>query len=378
MINIHAVLGEDPDKVGEKGPGKRRSLPFVEDKSFDAVNAIRNTYNLSWDDFFNRLHLYEYGLHYIFQAPKVLTKAMILDHNTCMGLITQWVMNSSKNMTNPNAPPDIKKLKEKLQPKGKAAVCIAAGPSMVKYDHLRLLHDSGFDGLIFCAAHALKATLDAGVIPDVCVVVDGNGDKIPAFFDHDIVRKHAPNINLVACMSVHPKTLDMWGHHNVYFFRTGVPFDLIPNVDTLLAVMYSTYTELDSGGNNGAALYSVASWLGCPEVAFIGLDLGYYKDFPYEDTMYFNAYSGSIGTAYKDVNDMISRCYEDVHHPIFDTDCYIDFVYATFRDAVLNMAKVYKEHFKSQLVNCTGGGTIFGDEIICKPFSEFLEEHKKP
>lgn len=374
MIDIHAVMGEDPDKKDEKKPGGRRSLPYVADEDFESLNKIRGQYDLTWAEFFRRLNLYAYGLHYIFQAPPELTKSLILDHNTCMGLVTQWVMNMSKNMINPKAPPDIKALKEKIKTEGKRAVCIAAGPSVKKYDHLTLLKNSGFDGIIICAGHSLKAVLEAGIVPDICVVVDGNGEKIPAFFDHDIVRKHAPKINLVTCMAVHPKTLAMWGHHNVHFFRTGVPTNLIPNVDTLIAVMYSDYTELDSGGNNGSAMYSVAAYLGCPEVAIIGLDLGYYKDFPYEDTMYYHAYANSIGSVYKDPQDMISRCFEDVHHPDFNTDCYIDFVYATFRDATLNMAKNYKAYFKSQLVNCTGGGTVFGDDIICKPFSEFLEE----
>jgi hypothetical protein len=376
-IDIEAVTGRCEGEY-VKGPGRKRSLPFVEDKSFNAVNKVREKYDLEWNEFFRRLAMYESGLHYIFTAPKDFTKSVILDHNTVMGLIPLWVMNIARNLTDPNAPPDIMKLKEKLHTEGRACIAIAAGPSVQLRGHLQQLHAArkcGYKGLVFCAAHALRGALEAGVIPDVVVVVDGNDEKIPVFFQHEIVARYVKDMNLASCISVSPKTLDAWGKKNIYFFRTSIPGNMLPNVDTLISTMFGQYPELDSGGNNGAAMYSLACLLGCSECAMIGFDLGYPKGTPYEDTMYFNAYCGSIGEHYKDVPDMIERCYEDFHHPVFDTDYYFDFVYAVFRDCFFEMTQAYQKHFGTKAVNCTEGGTVYCEGLECIPLKDFIDRH---
>jgi hypothetical protein len=281
-----------------------------------------------------------------------------------------------ENLIDPNAPESIMKLRELLHTEGRPCISIAAGPSLAIRGHLQQISESGFSGLIFCAGHSLKATLEAGIIPDVVVVVDGNADKIPAFFDHDIVREHAKEIRVAACISVSPKTLEIFPRENIFFFRTSIPGNLLPNVDTIVATLFGQYPELDSGGNNGSSMYSLACMLGCSECAMVGFDLGYPAGFPEKDTMYFNAFAGSIGTHYRDVDDMVEKCYEDFHHPVFSTDYYFDFVYAVFREGFHEMAKVYSKHFGTKAVNCTEGGTLYCEDLECIPLKTFIKRHK--
>jgi len=375
-IDIHKVMGTDEE---ENPSGRKRPISWVEDKAFNAVNDLRKEFKLSWNDFFKCLMLYRNGLRYMFLAPRTLDKGLVLDHNTCMGLITLWVTNTAKNMMRPDPPADISVLKNLCGYGGKSAIAVAAGPSVARKGHLELLkqYRDKIDCPIITTAHSLKALLDAGIVPDLVEVVDGNGEKIPAFFDHDIIRQHADDITFVTCMGVHPNTIAKWTGKKVYFFRSPVPENLLPNVDSLISFMYPDYTEMDTGGNNGSALYPLMGYLGCKEVAFVGLDLAYPIDLPKDQTMYYHAYLNSVGTAYKDAQDMISKCYEDCHHPAFGTDCYFDFVYAVFRESTFNMAKAYKKHFGCQFINCTEGGSVYSEDIICKPFRDFLDEHAR-
>lgn len=375
-IDIHQVIGSE---VEENPAGKKRPLSWVENKAFDSVNDLRKEFKMSWNDFFKCLKLYKNGLRYMFTAPRKLDKGLVLDHNTCMGLITLWVTNTAKNMSRVDAPPDVSVLKDICGYSGKSAIAIAAGPSAKKHDHFGLLkqYRDSIDCPIATTAHSLIPLLKAGIVPDIVEVVDGNGDKIPAFFEDDIVRQHAGDINFVACLSVHPNTMAKWSGEKKYLFRSPVPENLLPNVDSLISFMYPQYTEMDTGGNNGSALYPLLAYLGCREVAYIGLDLAYFPELPKDETMYYHAYAESVGQVYKDAQDMVSKCFEDFHHPVFDTDCYFDFVYAVFRESTFNLAKVYKQAFECQFINCTEGGSVASNDIISKPFRTFLNEQRR-
>ena len=56
--------------------------------------------------------------------------------------------------------------------KNDSAIVIGRGPSLKKFDHLKLLANSKYDGNIVCTDGALKSVLDSGVTPD----------KFPKFF----------------------------------------------------------------------------------------------------------------------------------------------------------------------------------------------------
>ena len=351
---------------------RKRYLPGVEDEYFDAFNDVRKRYQLTWNDVFRRFRIYQNGIEYIFSAPGEMTKQVKLDINTVMGLINLWINNIRENWYEIDKNPDVKELKNKYE--GKSAIVIGAGPSLEINKHLDLLSEQeDLDKyVIISTAHSLKACLEHKVIPDFCSFVDGS-PVMKKFIDDPLVDNYTDAIDMVFCASTHPDVVERWNGINKYFFLSPIPQNLIPNVDTFLSVLLPDTQELDTGGNSGSFSYSLAVHLGCSPVAMIGMDLSYPKGTPYEKTQYYDAYMRSVGTAYKNKQTMIDECYTDFHHPEFNTDCYTDFVYDVFFNSLLEMAEYNKERYETQLINCTEGGAIRGENIKSMTLREFLD-----
>jgi len=347
-------------------------LPPVDKAAYEAVDKIRADYNLSWDDFFQRLHLYANGLHYMFQAPAEFTKQLQLDLNTAMGLIDMWCANIEANFCECKRCGDIQQIRPRFE--GRTALIVGAGPSLHRRGHLDALKrakEGGWDGDVITTAHALIWCLEAGVIPEIVCIVDG-APVIAQFLDDPRVDQYADDINFCACTSIHPDTLNRWPGSKKYFFRTSVPWNILPNVDTLLAKVQPNYTEIDSGGNNGTACLSLAVALGMQRVGAIGFDLGYPKGFPYQETQYWEAYAQSIPEHYKDEADLIEKVYHDYLHTVFGTWSYYDFVYEVFRNSLFELTTVYRKHGIVDFINCTEGGTVEHESIRCMSLEKFL------
>lgn len=366
---------KEPEQVKVK---RKRFLPGIEDEHWNSFNAVRKKHNLSWSQVFERFQMYQNGIEYIFSAPGEMTKSLRLDLNTVMGLVSLWISNIRGNWYDIDKNPDISKLLENNVYKGVPAVCIGAGPSLKEKQHLKMLKENCGNRVIFSTVHSLIWCLEEGIVPQFTAVVDGS-PVMEKFIDHPLVDEYAEEIKIVFCASASPDVVKRWKGSQKYFFLSGIPQNLIPNVDTYISMMLPGLTQLDTAGNSGSFNYSLASYLGCNPIAMIGMDLGYPKDFPYEKTMYYHAYAQSIGKGkdgYKDAQDMIAKCYTDFHHPVFGTDSYHDFVYDVFRTSLFSNAKMNKEQFGTNLINCTEGGTIYTEDgsIECMTFKEFLDK----
>lgn len=374
-------MGKGKPRTG--GEPRLRYLPEIPDEDWDSLNKLRKEHSLSWKQVFERLRVYRGGVEYIFTAPGKMTKQTRLDLNTVMGLINIWISNIGHNWYEIHNSPDIAVLKETGTYAGRPAICVGAGPSLFDHEHLDRLAESSFQdkgGVVLSTAHALKWCLGVGVVPDIVNVVDSD-QKMVDFIagasvdDEPAVDEMADEIKLVYIASTHPEVLARWRGKQKYTFMSGVPQDLIPNVDTFLSVLLPELTQLDSGGNSGTFNFSLAAYLGCSPVGLIGMDLSYPKDYPYERTQYYNAYLQSVGLEYRDVRDMIEKCYTDYTHPIYKTECYYDFVYEVFRNGIHELSKIYEQTWGTKLVNCTEGGAIYGDNIECIGLEEFIERY---
>ena len=361
-----------------KKQARKRYLPEVEDKFFDSFNNIREQHQLTWNEVFKRFQIYQNGIEYIFSAPGEMTKQLKLDLNTVMGLINLWINNIRENWYAIDTQPDIKVLQNTHA--DTPAIVIGAGLSLEINKHLDLLSERAADlnkFTIISTAHSLKACLEHGVIPNFCSFVDGS-PVMEEFIDDPLVDEYADAIEMVFCASTHPDVVKRWKGGSNYFFLSGIPQNLVPNVDTFLSVLLPELTALDTGGNSGSFTYSLAAYMGCSPVAMIGMDLAYPKYLPYEKTQYYDAYMQSVGTEFKNKQDMIDKCYTDFKHPVFGTESYYDFVYEVFFNSLIEMVKHNKEKLGTQLVNCSEGGAIHGDDIKCCTLKAFLDRELSP
>jgi hypothetical protein len=366
------------------GKGKtRRFIPAIPDEDWHSLNNLRKEHKLSWEQVFERFRMYSGGVEYIFTAPGKLTKQTRLDLNTVMGLINTWISNISHNWYEIHNTPDISVLKKAGTYAGRPAICIGAGPSLFDHEHLDLLAESSFQdkgGVIFSTAHSLKWCLDAGIVPDIVNVVDGD-QKMVDFIsgapegDGLDVNEVVDTIKLVYIASTHPEVLNRWEGKQKYTFMSGVPQSIIPNVDTFLSVLLPELTQLDTGGNSGTCNFSLAAYLGCGPIGLVGMDFSYPKNYPYDQTQYYNAYLRSVGLEYRDVQEMIEKCYTDYVHPVYETECYYDFVYEVFMNGLLELSKTYEQVWGTKLINCTEGGAIHADNIECIGLGEFIERY---
>lgn len=363
---------------------QKRYLPGIADEHWNSFNAVRKKYNLSWSQVFERFQIYQNGIEYIFTAPGEMTKQLRLDLNTIMGLMSQWLTNIKDNWYLIDKNPDISELKDaystktRIETKGKKALLIAAGPSLENYIQEAHPLKQGLkqDTVIFSTLHSLKWCLENGIVPQFTGVVDAS-DLMVNFIDSPLVDEHADEITMICCASTHPEVFKRWKGKKLFFFRSGIPQNILPNTDTFLSILLPKLTELETGGNSGSSMYSIANFLGCNPIGMIGFDFGYPKGFPYDQTKYYHAYSISIGAGkeYKDVQAMISECYTDFHHPVFKKDAYYDFVYEVFRNSLFEMVKYNKKlNPEHRLINCTGQGTIYTEDgsIECMTLEEFL------
>lgn len=251
---------------------------------------------------------------------------------------------------------------------GEPALIIAAGPSIHEKNHIQLLADKGFGGKIFACDRMLIPLLKAGVIPDYVACVDGNREKIVKWFDDPIVDKYAKKIKGLFTTTTAPNAAKRFKDAGGQLFWFHGMLDQFYNLDSVTSFMnYMTgSTAISCGGNVGGACWTLAYYLKCSKIILIGLDLGYTKDTPIEETAYYEQLSASGAPL-----EGIQPFYEEGINPDFSCQYYTDIVFKHYKEALLEMVAMAD----IETINATGGGSLFGPGIKGMKFEKVLEEY---
>lgn len=285
--------------------------------------------------------------------------------NTALNLAPVWVKNIADNLGRIKNEHDIRELKNIHA--GKPAIVIGAGPSL--YDnashtnHLELIKEKKFDGPILIADRVLEPCLKYG-IGDYNCVVDGS-EKICQFFDNDTVRNYHGDMKGIFATSTHKKVVDAW-LNRIYFFVPSIPQEILPNATSLMAD-FTGNSDINAGGNCGMLAWNMAAWMGCKEIAMVGMDLSYKTNTPIEQTQAYDQYLRCLG------KDRVHEAFTQGRHPFFKTPYRIDNIYQTFKTTALIWIKAFKERGTCTTYNCTEGGSLYGDGIESMYLKEFLE-----
>jgi hypothetical protein len=281
---------------------------------------------------------------------------------------------------------EIDGMKVKCPPKG-SAIVVGRGPSLFKHGQLPLLaekiRNGEYKGIVVASDGGLIPCLEAGVVPQYVVSVDG-APIIRKWFEHPLVEKHGSEIKWLASVTI---------NHDVYLAGRKAGLQVYwfnPTFDdwrknetwTRLQRLLSTTPKYDMGvpalNTGGNAGY--CSWIFAMQVlrrspiALIGMDLGYPEGTPLDQTQYFS----SILAEAKGNVDIIRKTYPKFYHPVFKEYAFVDLIFFHYRQAFIDLQKMTDLWYRlyGGTYNCTEGGTLFGAGINCMKFADFLEEHK--
>lgn len=357
--------------------GKKRHLPIIPDEDWNAFNNLRKRYNRSWADVFINFKLYQPVIEQVLALPPEITKTMATGVHTSVNLMPMWTKNIRENMPYITGNHDVKEVAGKYGELNAPAIAIGAGPSLLdnasKTDHLKMISESHFNGTIIATDRILADCYRYGINPNYVVVVDGSERIYDRFFDHDIVRENAHNTTAILANHTHPSIVEEWSNNgkDILFYTSSIPNELLPNASSIIGLITDN-TEINSGGNCGSFAINIAQYMRCSPVAMIGMDLSYKIGTPLNKTQYYASYKEKTG--YTDEEMWENELFTTFHNPFFNTDCIIDSMFATYAEPLRDVWIPEFVKRGTRIINCTEGGVLYGDNIECGWFKDFLEE----
>ena len=277
-----------------------------------------------------------------------------------------------------------------IKPGGPSALIVSAGPSL--YRERILENISGYQGLIICIDGSYIRLLKAKIKPNYVLTLDPHPTRMVRWFgdynlernlegddyfsrqDLDIafrdssVEDNKKNIELVNRMGKNQKLIICsTSPQNLVSRVKQAGFDLYwwaPLVDdpekdglTRELIKSTGLPAMNTGGNVGTAAWVFAhSVLKIKNIAVVGMDLGYYKDTPREQTQTWHQLKDR-----PDIGELF---------PEFGFgDFYTDPTYYWYRQNLLDLVQASG----STLINCTGAGTLYGPGIKVMDIEEWLK-----
>ncbi len=304
-----------------------------------------------------------------------------------------------------NSPYVKKSIKEIPGSKGHkkdSAIIISAGPSVRKKNSIKRIQESGYKGTLIAADGAYIACLQAGLIPDFVITLDPHPTRIVRWFgdphfekhsaeddyftrqDLDIefrkhsiahnkenialVDHHAPKTKALVATSIAPTLLQrlLQAKFDLYWWNPLV--DNPDDIDSITKKLYSINKVpcMNTGGTVGTAAWVFAATrLNIKHIAVVGMDYGYYHDTPLTQTQTFYELIKHVGTDMQ-IEDFFIKS----KFPLTGEEFYTDPTYYWYKQ---NFLELIREVSGVKTYNCTEGGTLQGDEILCVRLDDFLQ-----
>lgn len=331
--------------------------------NYSALEEICKKTGSSIQDLLQRLIIYSDITRNLLELPPEITIELSIIAATINKLLPMWMDNLSNNIEKIRSGKDISAIQKPQKP----ALVIGAGPSLKRNSHLELIADKGFDGIIFATDRILKDCLDANIIPDYVIIIDGS-DKILKYLDHRIVDDYADKLKAIMTTHTHPSVVNRW-HGDIYWYNNEVDDTIIQNVNQVLHLI-TKKSPLPNAGHVSSLGWCMAGFLNCNPIVLTGLDLSYPLDTPIEETWYYNHHLKQCNGDKKKAR----LNYKKYHHKSFNTDCYFEPMFEFYiNNSLSQLTELAKAGFK--IYNCTEGGAIEGEGIDCIRLSEYLERH---
>ncbi|MBL8013708.1 MAG: motility associated factor glycosyltransferase family protein, partial [Candidatus Omnitrophica bacterium] len=325
-----------------------------------------------------------------------MTQAANQQFNDIVGKITGIGLDIHKNALVNHAKlnlPDVRTSIKHLDPlkgkKSESAIVISAGPSVHRRQSLKRILDAKYQGSLIAVDGAYIACLKIGLVPDYVLTLDPHLTRIVRWFGDPDFEKHTAGDdyfarqdldiefrkNTIEQNKMHIKLVNEMGHLTRAIVASTAPRNVIARIkearldmywwnplvdnpssqESITRQMYNINKMpcMNTGGTVGTAAWVFAnSILKIPQIAIVGMDLGYYADTPKEKTQTFYELHHHLAEG-----DSIDSCFVDFEFPLTGEKFYIDPTYYWYRQ---NFLELFNQS-KSQTYNCTEGGTLFAD-----------------
>lgn len=304
-----------------------------------------------------------------------------------------WITNFKNNLLHIQNGNSAKKLIPTKQ--YQSGIVIGGGPSLKKYDHLKILANSNFDGAIICCDSVISNALEAGITPDkfknFFVVGIDTQDHQKQWFEKDIVKQYGNKIKCILSTTVHPSTyqaiidcnMEVYWIHTLFDYDKGkTSFNYITGMISRSEKNEKGFPGIQTGGNVGTSAWTI-SWniLKCLEVILIGFDHSYPID-TIDEKIDIN----SVGRTHPILHDYLEKIQsgEDTsesskqafpidYNPDFNCKFIQDPVFLYYSNALKEF--ISKTKSKVKTINATQGGAIFGDGVYSMKLKDFLNKY---
>jgi len=296
-----------------------------------------------------------------------------------------WIHNFSLNINDiwkeKSASDLIRFIKNK---QSNSAIIIGAGPSLIKHNHLELLSKSNYRGTIICTDRILAPALKAGVTPDkfnkFYVITIDTAQIIKNFYKDKIIKKYANRINGIFTTVTHPDTISAarnlgikihWVHALIDYDEGKKSFNQMSAL-MVRAKRPKGLPAIQTGGNVGTSAWFIA-WriLKCKIVCLIGIDHSWSEN----DSWNSMARHCNVPINMNKNSQIFTQLFPRVYNPEFDTICILDPIFQYYSNALKDF--IQRSTSKVKTINATQGGCIFGKDIKCVSFKDFLITYSK-
>ena len=263
------------------------------------------------------------------------------------------------------------------------AIVIGRGPAINKYNHLKLLSESNFKGNIICCDGKLIDALKAGVTPDkfpnFFVTTIDPYPEIKKHYDHPIVKEYGSRIKGIFTVLTNPDAVGKARDYGIKIHWLHSLFDYNEgkkSFNQISALMVRSKKHVDglpaiqTGGNVGTSSWFI-SWqiLKCSTVALIGINHGWEEDDSW-NTIISHGQNNEISKHLDQNSPSFKKLFPKIHNPDFDNYCILDPMFLLYSLCLREF--IVRAPDWVNTINCTGGGSIFGNKITSKSFQDFL------
>lgn len=280
---------------------------------------------------------------------------------------------------------------------GTPAIVVSAGPSIHRQDPAGRLGE-GRPGPVVVADGALGYLLRNGVVPDYVVSLDPHPTRIVRWFGDPDLEERLHHDDYFRRQDLDPHLgerelernndlmglVDRYGHRITALLSTSVSPNVVDRCEASGMEIYWWNPMLDdpadpesltrrlhrqnrlpavvTGGNVGTASWVLAHQvLGADPVLLLGMDFGYPPGTPLTATQYFTDLVALFGEEAPDA-------FIEVVNERTGETWFSDPTYYWYRDCFLDLAR----RAGCRTVNCTDGGTLFGDGVELAALDEAL------